>query len=122
MIKAVFHVTMLLLLVTSSWSFVMINKPSPLQRYRLAKHRSCPLMAMSDPISVADAITTVTTTAPRVFEPQFDSVGPMSIVIAMCAISGAYWWNVVIPDRRQGIYNSTASPNFSHICPCSPHQ
>ena len=120
MIKAVFHVALLLLLVTSSWSFMMI-KPSPFQRYRLAQHRS-PLMAMSDPISVADAITTVTTTAPRVFEPQFDSVGPMLIVIAMCAISGAYWWNVVIPDRRQGMYDSTASPNFSHICPCSPHQ
>ena len=95
------HVVLLLLLITSSWSFVI--KPSPLQQHGRGSHRSSLLMALSDPISVADAITTVTTTAPRVFEPQFDSVGPMLLVIAMCTISGAYWWNVVIPDRRQGM-------------------
>ena len=60
-------------------------------------------MALSDPSSVVDAITTATAVTPKVFEPQFDSVGPMLLVITMCAISGAYWWNVVIPDRRQGI-------------------
>ena len=102
--KGLFSVALALLLVTSStWSFVVksrLHRPQ-LQRHGLESYRSCPLMALSDPSTVAEAITTASTTT-RVFEPQFDSVGPMLLVISMCAISGAYWWNVVIPDRRQG--------------------
>ncbi len=37
----------------------------------------------------------------KVFEPQFDAVPGLLLIVATTAIAAGYWWNVLIPDRRQ---------------------
>lgn len=39
----------------------------------------------------------------KVFEPQFDAVPGLLFVSAITAVAAGYWWNVVIPDRRQSL-------------------
>jgi hypothetical protein len=37
----------------------------------------------------------------KVFEPQFDAVPGLLLIVATTAVAAGYWWNVLIPDRRQ---------------------
>jgi hypothetical protein len=65
-----------------------------------ASQRSMAVRLMTD--AELTSLVSSSPTVMREFEPQIsaETVTSMVLITLLCAVAAAYWWNVVIPDRR----------------------